>query len=143
MESILRPLVESVWDFPIVINVSSDDFQQSIRLFQNQRENAVQAFFVEPPFSRRLIPWPPPDVSLRKSRMRDWDALEKTLAEHIMRSITAEELAVLIAAAKLEPIDLIRPSVARYVVFEPETRAPLLIRETDLPGKFTRRLEPK
>lgn len=143
MESLLRPLVESIWDRPAVINTSPADFRQAIQLFQDQRENAVQVFAIQPPLSRRLIAWPPPDVSLRKSRMRDWNALEKVLAKHIIKSVHAEELAILITEAELEPIDLIRPAALRYVVFEPGKRMPLLIRETDLPGKITRRLESK
>ena len=53
-----------------------------------------------------------------------------------VRTITPQQLTVLIRERELKPINFFSPSMARYLLVSSNNRLPQIIREQDLPARF-------
>ncbi|WP_182865093.1 hypothetical protein [Stieleria mannarensis] len=143
MRAIMNPLVDTAWGVPAVLEIAPQDHEEPLRWFSTRRENAFVVLAVLPTYLDQDITWPPPNVSRNPLAKRNWSELESVMANHPFRSVTAEQLAVILRENDEMAINLLVPARARYVVFEPGKTKPIVIRESDLPGKFINRLETK
>jgi hypothetical protein len=141
MQSVMGPIIDSVWGIPPVLETNKDDHKDLLDWFSTRRDNSILVFSVKPTLLDRNVMWPPLDISRKKVVKQDWKRLERAMSNHPFRTVTAEELAVLIEETGERPIRLLTPTRARYVFYEPKTVKPFVIRESDLPIKYTKRLE--
>ena len=75
-------------------------------------------------------------------RIQTVDQLGVWLTQMPMRSIRVGELASLVASGDIPPVDLLRPTVLRFVVRHPRHDKPVLIRPSDSPIRMIKRLKP-
>ena len=141
MRDVIEPIVDTTWGVPTVLEINQEKHEDLLRWFSSQRDQSIVVLSIQPALLDRSFLWPPPNISGNKNSKRDWIALEITMSRHLFRSVTAEELAVLLQANQEPPIDLFVPARARYIFFEPNKKKPVIIRESDIPGKFFKRLE--
>ncbi|MCS7471720.1 hypothetical protein NZK35_34170 [Stieleria sp. ICT_E10.1] len=143
MRSILNPLVDTTWGIPAVLEINKEDHEEILNWFSSRRENSFVVLAIKPTHLDRDITWPPPNISRNPLAKRSWSELETVMSNHPFRSVSAEELAVVLRENNEMSISLLAPTRARYVIFEPEKKKLTVIRESDFPGKFIHRLETK
>lgn len=141
MQQILAPLIDCTWRIPPVIKVDKNDHKELLEWFAAKRANSIVVLSIRTTRLDQNDSWPPHDISVKKSPKRDWHALETAMSKHAFRNVSVEQLAAVIADTEQVPINLYLPSRARYVFYEPGSRKTFVIRESDLPIKFTRRLK--
>jgi hypothetical protein len=140
MRDVIAPIIDTTWGMPAVLEIRQDDHKELLDWFAARRPNSTLVFSILPTMLDQNLTWPPPDVSGKPFSKRDWPALETAMSKHPFRTISAEELAVLVQHGTEKPIDLLTPSRVRYILYEPGKTKPVLIRENDVPGKFLKRL---
>ncbi len=128
-----RELVESLWGHqPVTADAEAPEL---VDWFKLQTESDSVVLSILPPPNQRHLPWPPiVDNAIRRGI--GWQDAHQLALEHPFRQIDAEQLAVVIRSCGLKPIDIHLPSTARYLFIEPNKKLPLVIRETDPPGRF-------
>lgn len=141
MRELMNPLIDTTWGFPVVVNADKSQHQETLRWFSTRRDNAIVVLAIKPTYLDRNIVWPPPSVSRNPLAKLDWNALETAMSHHAFRTVSTEELAVLLRESDELPINLLSPVRARYLIFQPGKKRIEVIRENDLPGKFLKRLE--
>lgn len=142
MRELINPLVDTTWGVPAVVDIADTSHEEPLRWFSSRRDNSTIVLAIKPNYLDRDLVWPPPDIK-RASANRGWTALETAMSKHAYRSVTAEELAVILRENQELSIDLLVPARARYVIFEPGKKKLFVVRESDVPGRFISRLETK
>ena len=129
-----KSLTEAVWHVtPVMHDANADEL---LAWWDTQVENDPMVLAIEPPLLMRQRPWPPVEVGgVAERRGLGWQDLQKLLLELPYRNVDTEQLAVLIRDRELQPIDVQLPTRTRYLFFEPNQKAPLAIREGDIPAK--------
>ncbi len=129
-----KPLTEAVWQVaPVVHDADADEL---LAWWDTQVENDSLVLALDPPLLLRQQPWPPVDLGgIADKRGLGWQDLQKLLLELPYRTVDGEQLATLVRDRGLPPLDIELPTRARYLFFEANKRAPLVIREGDIPGK--------
>ncbi len=129
-----KPLTEAVWHVtPVSHRASADEL---LAWWDTQVESEHLVLALQSPLLMRQSPWPPVDVgSVAASRGLGWQDLQKLFLEMPYRNVDTEQLAVLVRDRDLQPLDIQLPTRARYLFFEPQKRAPFVIREGDIPAK--------
>ena len=90
---------------------------------------------VESPSHMQHLPWPP--VAAPKHRNgTSWTTTHDFAMKFPVRTITPQQLTVLIRERELKPINFFSPSMARYLLVSSNNRLPQIIREQDLPARF-------
>ena len=90
---------------------------------------------VESPSHMRHRPWPP--IAPPKHRNgTSWTTTHDFAMKFPVRTITPQQLTVLIRERELKPINFFSPSMARYLLVSSNNRLPQIIREQDLPARF-------
>lgn len=141
-ELIWHPTVASIWRHPPFRRQSLDP--QLLVWFERQiaqtmvplaiGENPLQAY-------DSLLQLVSSETQPRESSR--WVTLREHIESMPLRRLSIEQLAALLSEREIAPIDLERPSPARYVIFETEDSPPLLIRTADSPSNWLRRLKRK
>ena len=143
MRTIMNPLVDTTWGIPAVLDINKEDHEEILTWFSSRRENSFVVLAIKPTHLDRDVAWPPPNISRNPLAKRSWSELETVMSNHPFRSVSAEELAVVLRENNEMSINLLAPARARYVIFEPGKKKLTVVRESDLPGKFIHRLETK
>jgi hypothetical protein len=128
-----RPLVESLWEYPPT--TESDVPSDLLRWVKLQLESNAVVLQLKPPMQVEHISWPPPTDGFTKTH-QSWIDVHSRALKHPFRQVDAGEVAHLIRALDLQPINIYRPSLARYLFLRPNKRDPLVVREGDRPGRF-------
>jgi hypothetical protein len=116
--------------------------QELLNWWDSNAERKMVVLALDPPILKTLRPWPPIDVdSIADKRNLGWTDLENAASKHPYRHVNAEQLATLMRARNLKPIDIELPSRARYIVFDPKRSSGVVIREGDLPAKHIGRIK--
>ncbi len=143
MRTIMNPLVDTTWGIPAVLDINKEDHEEILTWFSSRRENSFVVLAIKPTHLDHDVAWPPPNISRNPLAKRSWSELETVMSNHPFRSVSAEELAVVLRENNEMSINLLAPARARYVIFEPGKKKLTVVRESDLPGKFIHRLETK
>ena len=127
-------LIESVWNRHAVS--STEEAPELLQWWEHidAKESVVLA--LRPPLLEQDKTWPPNssnDVAVRKGL--DWESLQRMLQDGKYRDVTANELAKLALVRGIDTIDIYHPSRVRYLFFSSKLEKPVLIRESDLPGR--------
>ena len=137
-KEIIQPLVECIWEMPAVIRTGPGEHAKLLEWFDSRRAAGTVTLAIHPDFISGQQPWPPPETNPNKIANRGWPDLEALMGKQPIRMVNAAELAVVLAHSGDGPINLTQPTRGRYVVFTKSQRSPVVIRESDLPGKFFR-----
>ncbi|WP_149499678.1 hypothetical protein [Roseiconus lacunae] len=138
--SVIDSAVDATWQQPPVIDVTEASHHELLQWFQSRQAVSTIVMAVRPDLIAGQIAWPPPNVNL-KLRGRTWSDLESAMSKHAYRKVALEELVFLFREFNVEPIVLNQGSRVRYVFFEHGKKKPAIVRESDLPGKYIRRLK--
>jgi hypothetical protein len=135
-----RELAESVWGIPPIIRIDDADheFETLNQWITEQLPSSPVLLMVEPPHRMRSLPWPPNSA---EKEGRAWQQLHEQATQLPVRSIHPQDLAFLIRKRSLRPVDVYRPTLARYVMLRDGDSTPLAIHESDPPGRFATLLQ--
>ncbi len=134
------PLTEAVWHADVV--VSDVDSEELLSWWDLQIKSDPVVLAIQPPLLARQRSWPPVEVGgVADKRGLGWQDLQKLLLELPYQNIDAKQLAALIRERDLAPVDIVSPTRARYLLYEPNKRAAWAIREGDIPGKHIGRVK--
>ena len=95
---------------------------------------------ISPPTLMQAVPWPPGGDAGEKRGM-GWNDLVEKLAKQPTREVDSRVLAHLIQERGLAAVDLWIPSRLRYLVYDPQSKKSLLIRQRDIPAQHIGRLK--
>lgn len=133
MPEIWRELVESVWGHqPIAADA---DVQDLLDWYDLQTESEVVVLSLRSRLNSSLDSWPPPAGKFKR-RGVSWQDAHALALERPFREVDPQQFATLIQQRELDPVDIEQPSTLRYVLFDPNRKAPLVFRESDPPGRF-------
>ncbi len=138
---LINPLTDITWAVPAVIETEAEEHEEVLRWFDSQRKNDTLVLAVKTTYLDRNIAWPPHDLSGKVNSKQDWNALETVLSKYPFRTVTAEQLSVVLRENDEPSVDLFGSSRVRYVVFELGKNLPMVIRESDVPVKYVNRLK--
>lgn len=133
-----RDLLELVWYHPPVTDGARDD--DLLAWVDHQLDSSAVVLLVEPPLRNVRVEWRPGDDSF-SNRVERWQDVNELALEYPFRSVTVEQLAIVVQHRQLRPIDIQRPSMARYVFIEPGRPRPLVVGVNDSPARFANRLK--
>ena len=130
---IWRELAESLWGHQPV--TADTDAPELLQWYELHAKTDSVVLSLQSPFHLRRLPWPP---ILDKAARRGvgWHEVHQLAQQHPFRTVQPQQLATLIRQRRLPAVDIQQPSLARYLFFEPNKGSPLVIRETDPPGRF-------
>ncbi len=135
---IWRDLVEQVWRYPPITGEACD---VTLRDWVNlHRKSDLIVLGVQPPAHAQRFPWPPL-ADVVTGRVQPWRTAHDKALTFPFRNVDVEQLARLLHEFELDPIDIQQPSLARYVLLEPNKNRPLVICETDSPTRLAKRLK--
>ena len=133
-----RELVESLWGH--VATAPGDDHRQLLEWYDTNLKSGAVVFMLQPPIHRRHFPWPPVTAPGTRRGMT-WQQVHDLALEHSFRQVDAGELAALIRDRDLRPVDIMNPSIARYLMISPGSDMMNVVREQDPPGRFASQLK--
>ena len=133
-----RELVESLWGH--AATMPSDDHRQLLEWYDTNLKSGAVVFMLQPPIHRRHLPWPPVTAPGTR-RGITWQQVHDLALEHSFRQLDAGELAALIRDRNLRPVDIMNPSMARYLMISPGSDTVNVVREQDPPGRFASQLK--
>lgn len=133
-----RELVESLWGH--VATAPGDDHRQLLEWYDTNLKSGAVVFMLQPPIHRRHFPWPPVTAPGTR-RGITWQQVHDLALEHSFRQVDAGELAALIRDRDLRPVDIMTPSIARYLMISPGSDMMNVVREQDPPGRFASQLK--
>ncbi len=133
-----RDLLELVWYHPPVIDGARDD--DLLAWVDHQLDSSAVVLLVEPPLRNVRVAWHPGDDSFL-SRVERWRDVNELALEYPFRTVTVQQLALVVQHRQLKPIDIQQPSMARYVFLEPGRPRPLVVGVNDSPARFANRLK--
>ena len=134
-----RPLVGAIWPHAPLRPQPADE--QLLSWFRWHEEAAVVVEIRQSPWAP-VASRPPGAPAARRGAPAVLDQqLADRLDEMPYRTVSLEQLAVLLQEHGDSPIDLERPAPARYVIFVPDEPDPLVVRAGDSPARWSRRIE--
>lgn len=117
------------------------DAEEWLRWCDTQLAAGPVVLSLQPPLMAQQQPWPPLTSSGKTARRGyGWSDVERLVVEFPHRSIDSQQLYRLIESRQLQPVDIQRPSRARYLWLESQKKSLLVVRESDPPGRFLGRL---
>ena len=132
-----QPLAESVWGHPPIMDQAlNPELKQWV---QSHGEGAAAVLMLKSPMKFQHLAWPPPADPVER-RITGWSKAHAQALEHPFRKISMSELALLIRELEYSPIDVFEPSLVRYLFIQTNRREPMVARQGDPPGRFTRLL---
>jgi hypothetical protein len=136
LKTLVVPLAEIIWEQPVVFRTATGDAWTA--KWNQFPEDVPIVLRIRPPTPKRDVPWPPPSKTKIAARVGvDWQGLDEMLrAEPFFEPIEISDLALLIRKTSVEPIDLMKPSLARYLYFPRKSARPIVIREKSLPARY-------
>ncbi|MGB7342906.1 MAG: hypothetical protein WBD20_01725 [Pirellulaceae bacterium] len=140
-----RAIAELVWKRPTVVDpniVQDNDDDQLLAWWELQKESKMVIFGIKPLLLESLRPWPPVNVdNAADKRGLGWKDLENAATKHPFRYVTHQQLATLMRSRELKQIEVLFPTPARYVLFDPNRQMGVTIHESDLPAKYIGRIK--
>lgn len=133
MEDFWRGLVESVWGHqPITSDFAAKEL---LDWYDLQSKTGAVVLALRSSLRADLDPWPPvADPTVRRGT--NWQEVHALALEQPYREVDPQQLATLMHQRELGVVDIERPSTARYLLLDPKKRAPLVVRQSDPPGRF-------
>lgn len=133
-----QPLVESIWGHPPITEQSVDT---DLHLWVRSRSDSNSiVLMIESPMKLKHLNWPPVnDPTDRRSVA--WNDAHTQALKNSFRVVSVGNLANLIREFELKPINLYQPTFVRYLILQPKTLTPIVIRPSDPPNRFRRMLK--
>ncbi|MFK8112473.1 MAG: hypothetical protein AB8B91_09730 [Rubripirellula sp.] len=141
-EGTWRPLMELLWGHQPVTQESVDQAGQSgqadlLAWYDSQKETDAVVISLKPTLRLDHFPWPP---IMDETRGMSWVDAHAEALRHPFRQLDLQQLAVFWRERKMPAVDLFRPTLARYVLLQPN-KGPVLIRQGEPPARFANLLK--
>ena len=128
-----RELVETIWGFPPI--TSDSPAQEFLAWYDSQAKTDSIVLSLHQDLHFRIPPWSS-RLNEPTPQKEGWGKVHEMATTHRFRKIQLQELATLIHQRSLSTIDIVRPSLARYVFFDAKKKKPYVVRQLDPPGRF-------
>ena len=133
-----RDLLELTWYHPPVFDWEVD--QDLLDWIDHQLESSAVVLRLEPPM-RTVRPASLPGNASLSKHIERWQTVNQLALEYPFRTVTVQQLAMVMRHRQLKPIDIQQPSLARYIFLEPARPRPLVVGANDSPARFANRLK--
>ncbi len=138
LQKFWSPITESVWGIMPVR--SAVDVAEVGQPLVGLDSDELLVLSIQPPNSQRHIPWPPHrDSTLPLIDV--WHRVDTMARSGQYQEINLQQLALIMSLRNLPPIDIRGSSLIRYVALPPDKNKPLLVFQSDPPGRVVASLK--